>query len=331
MDPLSELVASVRARSSRWLGIDARAPWGVALAAAPGTFAVHHVTSGSAVLTTEEEGAFALGPDDIAVIPHGRAHILRDREESPCEPLEALRASPNGAGSTHHATIASLAFGGRGAATTVVSALVTLDDPFSVPLVASLPAALRLGGGGAAHRGLVAQLRLLAKEIVERPPGAELVLARIADVLFVQVMRAWVETLGDTPTHSCRSLELVAALRDPSLARALGQMSTYPERGWTVASLAEAAGLSRSAFAARFTSAVGEPPLAFLGRMRMRRATDLLREGATLARIAELTGYGSEASFSHAFRQWAGMAPGEWRRHDRHTLTAPEPPSRRAR
>jgi AraC-like DNA-binding protein len=83
---------------------------------------------------------------------------------------------------------------------------------------------------------------------------------------------------------------------------------------WTVASLAEEVGLSRSAFAARFTQLVGEPPLGYLTRLRMQKAATLLREGATLAKASSLTGYASEASFSHAFRQWAGVAPSAWRK-----------------
>jgi AraC-like DNA-binding protein len=96
-----------------------------------------------------------------------------------------------------------------------------------------------------------------------------------------------------------------AAFSEPSAIRA-------PQR--TVASLAKEVGLSRSVFAARFAQLVGEPPLGYLTRLRMQKASILLREGATLAKASHLTGYASEASFSHAFRQWAGVAPGAWRR-----------------
>jgi AraC-like DNA-binding protein len=81
-----------------------------------------------------------------------------------------------------------------------------------------------------------------------------------------------------------------------------------------VASLAGEVGLSRSVFAARFTQLVGEPPLGYLTRLRMHKAATLLREGATLAKASHLTGYASEGSFSHAFRQWSGVTPGAWRR-----------------
>jgi AraC-like DNA-binding protein len=107
------------------------------------------------------------------------------------------------------------------------------------------------------------------------------------------------------------------------MAAALGLMHQRPEEPWTVARIAEQVGLSRSAFAARFVELVGEPPLGYLTRLRMQRASLLLREGATLAKASQMTGYASEASFSYAFRQWAGIAPGAFRRRLR--AGPPEP------
>ena len=94
-------------------------------------------------------------------------------------------------------------------------------------------------------------------------------------------------------------------------------MHQSPEEPWTVARLAHAVGLSRSGFAARFAALVGETPLAYLTRLRMRRASRLLRKGAPLAKVSRMAGYSSEASFSHAFRQWVGVAPGAYRRQSR--------------
>jgi len=130
----------------------------------------------------------------------------------------------------------------------------------------------------------------------------------MADVIFVQVLRAFIESLPEG------SEGFLGALREKHMAAALGLMHQRPEEPWTVARLAEEVGLSRSAFAARFAELVGEPPLAYLTRLRMQRATVLLREGATLSKASQMTGYASEASFSYAFRQWAGIAPGAYRR-----------------
>jgi len=130
----------------------------------------------------------------------------------------------------------------------------------------------------------------------------------MADVLFIQFLRAYLAGLPDDGGGFLR------ALRDPSTAAALGAMHRRAEAPWTVASLAEEVGLSRSVFAARFTRLVGEPPLGYLVRLRMQKAATLLRDGATLGEASRLTGYASEASFNHAFRQWAGVPPGAYRK-----------------
>jgi AraC-like DNA-binding protein len=151
-------------------------------------------------------------------------------------------------------------------------------------------------------------IQFITREVEGDRPGSELVLLRMADVIFIQILRAY---LARVPADGGGFL---GALRDPSTAAALGAMHHRAEAPWTVASLAKEVGLSRSVFAARFTQLVGEPPLGYLTRLRMQKAAILLREGATLAKASHLTGYASEASFSHAFRQWAGVAPGAYRK-----------------
>jgi AraC-like DNA-binding protein len=147
-----------------------------------------------------------------------------------------------------------------------------------------------------------------------RARSAQIVLTRMADVIFVQVLRAYIESLPEG------SGGLLGALRDKQMAAALGVMHQRREEQWTVGLLADEVGISRSAFAARFTKLVGEPPLGYLTRLRMQRASLFLREGATLAAAAQMTGYASEASFSYAFRQWSGIAPGAYRRQLRSEL-----------
>ena len=131
----------------------------------------------------------------------------------------------------------------------------------------------------------------------------------MADVIFIQILRAYLARVDNDGGGG-----FLGALRDPSTAAALGAMHHRAEAPWTVASLAKEVGLSRSVFASRFTQLVGEPPLGYLTRLRMQKAAILLREGATLAKASHLTGYSSEASFSHAFRQWSGVAPGAYRK-----------------
>ena len=156
----------------------------------------------------------------------------------------------------------------------------------------------------------------MVREIESKRPGAQFVLTRMVDVVFVQVLRGYIEGLSDGAEG------FLGALRDPGVSTALALIHRQPEEQWTVGSLAAKVGVSRSTFAARFAQLVGEPPLGYLTRVRMQKATMLLREGATLSKASQLTGYASEASFSYAFRRWAGVAPGAYRKQRQVATTA---------
>ena len=198
--------------------------------------------------------------------------------------------------------------GAKGPETNFVTGAFVLDDPLARQILAVLPPVIRMRPE--VEQGVpsfLENIQFITREVETGRPGSEIVLLRMADVIFIQILRAY---LARVPEDGGGFL---GALRDPSTAAALGAMHHRAEAPWTVASLAEEVGLSRSVFAARFTQLVGEPPLGYLTRLRMQKAAILLREGATLAKASHLTGYASEASFSHAFRQWAGVAPGAYR------------------
>jgi AraC-like DNA-binding protein len=197
--------------------------------------------------------------------------------------------------------------GTTGPETTLIMGAFVLDDPLATPLLTALPPLIRM----TPDTSFLENIQFIAREVDTSRPGAEIVLLRMADVLFIQILRAYLARLPDDGGG------FLGALRDPSTAAALGAMHRRAEAPWTVALLAEEVGLSRSVFAARFTQLVGEPPLGYLTRLRMQKAATLLRDGVRLAEASRLTGYASEASFSHAFRQWAGVAPGAYRKQFR--------------
>jgi AraC-like DNA-binding protein len=202
-----------------------------------------------------------------------------------------------------------LEVGAKGPETHFVTGAFVLDDPLARQILAVLPPVIRMRPE--VEQGVpsfLENIQFITREVETDRPGSEVVLLRMADVIFIQILRAYLARVPDEGGGFLR------ALRDPSTAAALGAMHHRPEAPWTVASLAEEVGLSRSVFAARFAQLVGEPPLGYLTRLRMQKAAILLREGATLAKASHLTGYASEASFSHAFRQWAGVAPGTYRK-----------------
>ncbi len=307
MDALSAVLATVRLQQTRWVSTVACAPWGLSVPASKKCVRFHYLLRGNAWLSVDqtEHEHVALSGGDLAVLPLGHAHTLRDHARSVTEPFDELARCaerPNSA-------VMHIELGTKGAETNIITGAFVLDDPLATPIIAALPPLIRLTPD-AEHTvpSFLHNIQFITREVETVRPGSEIVLLRMADVLFIQILRAY---LARSPDQGSGFL---GALRDPSIAAALGAMHLRSEQPWTVASLAQEVGLSRSVFAARFTQLVGEPPLGYLTRLRMHNATALLRDGATLAKASALTGYASEASFSHAFRQWAGVAPGAWRR-----------------
>ncbi len=307
MDALSAVLAPVRLKQTRWAFTSAHGPWGLRLPPSKCCLRFHYLPRGNAWLDVEgtTEPALALTGGDLVLVPLGHAHTLRDDPRSAVTPFDDIwrRASRS------DSIVVHLEVGARGPETTIVTGGFVLDDPLATPLLAALPPVMRLGPDSEhAVPSFLENIRFITSEVERARPGSEIVLLRMADVILVQILRA---CLAGFPNQG---VGFLSALRDPSTASAIEAMHRRSEAPWTVASLAEEVGLSRSVFAARFTQLVGEPPLGYLTQIRMQKASALLRGGATLAKASRLTGYASEASFSHAFRQWAGVAPGTWRK-----------------
>src|ERR1035437_3739252 len=157
---------------------------------------------------------------------------------------------------------------------------------------------------------LHATLQLLASEMAAPAPGSEVVVKRLADILFIQCVRAHIASSSE----ACKSGWL-RAIFDPQIGASLKAMHERIQNPWTVETLAEAACMSRSAFALRFKELLGETPLEYLTNWRMYKATGLLREDdRKLFEVARSVGYDSDAAFSKAFKRVLGMAPKEYRR-----------------
>ena len=140
--------------------------------------------------------------------------------------------------------------------------------------------------------------------------GGECVLGRLSELMFVDVVRRYLESLPAERTG------WLAGLRDPFVGRALTALHGSPARDWTLESLAREVGLSRSALAERFTEFVGQPPMQYLANWRMQLAANHLLTGTdNVAEIAERVGYESEAAFSRAFKKTVGVPPSQWRKH----------------
>ncbi len=299
MDGLSELLAVVRVEGSLFSRAELTAPWGVSpRGAAAGVF--HAVVAGSGFLEVDGEPVRAFRSGDLLVMPHGHPHVLRDGPASAVRHISAWPTEPGPDG------LPCLGGGGGGAPTSLLCGTFALDPEGRDLLLPLLPPVIHVQG---ATGWLDATLRLMADELRAQRPGSAVLIARLADLLFVHVLRAWIEQSAG------RGSGWLGALTDARLGRAIGRIHGEPAHPWTVAGLAREAGMSRSAFFSRFTEAVGEPPAAYLTRWRMTVARSRLRRSDTgLAAVAEEVGYGSEAAFSRAFKRHMGLSPSAWRR-----------------
>src|SRR3712207_2236918 len=302
-DPLGEALHVLRMTGAFYCRSELTAPWGLTLPPMPDYLWFHVVTFGRVLLEAGESGPTWLQPGELALVPHGDGHALRSEPdvaapdvmelefEHPSERYEVLR------------------HGGGGAPTLLICGAVRFDHPAARNLVRVLPATLHVDSSSSPQlEWMQSALRLMGAEARQLRAGGEAVMTRLADILVVQAIRAWLES------DPASRRGWLGALRDPQIGRAISLIHREPARTWTVAELADEVAMSRSAFAARFTQLVGEPAMQYVTRWRMHVAVDALKEGAYVAELAERLGYRSEAAFARAFKRVIGRPPGAVRR-----------------
>ena len=208
--------------------------------------------------------------------------------------------------------------------TSLICGAVRFDHPAAQHFVTLLPRVITVEAASSPHiEWMQSTLRFIAVEARELRPGGETVITRLADILVIQAIRSWIEQ--DAAAHT----GWLGALRDREIGRALTLIHRDPARDWSVACLATEVAMSRSAFAARFTELVGEPPLHYVARWRMHVALTWLKEdNAAVGEIAGRLGYQSEAAFSRAFKRFVGISPGAARRDGAIAITPAATPIR---
>ncbi|WP_435101848.1 AraC family transcriptional regulator [Arhodomonas sp. AD133] len=266
-----------------------------------GQASFHLVASGQCWLHRYDGGEpMALGAGDLLILPRDAPHVLSDSavrgDAPPPEFLPLDDEREDGAG--------------------VVCGHFRFEQGGSNPLLDALPDYLLIhtstAVGGSALRGIA---ELLVDEARSGAPGFEAVVDRLSDALFIKALRWYLDNNRDQPG-------LAAAVSDPAIHHALQLIHDSPQTAWTVALLARAVAMSRTAFVARFGALMGEPPMTYVNRWRMLLAYRWLREGETVAAVAEHCGYATEAGFSKAFTRHYGLGPGAVRRAHRAAVTA---------
>lgn len=304
-DPLGEALHALRMSGSFYCRSQLSHPWGLWMPDTPGCLWFHAVTAGGCELVLADGEARRLRAGEFALVTRGEGHTLRT---GPGPIAPNVLQVPHEEVSEHYAL---LRHGGGGEETALVCGVIRFAPGPGAALVKALPPLIVLDGALNAG-GLRTTLRLLARESRRLSPGGDTVVTRLADILVIQAIRAWLAR-GEAGTGGWLS-----ALRDPQLGRALSAVHHEPGRPWSVAALASAAGMSRAGFAARFVALTGEPPMHYVARVRMELAAQLLaRPGARVGEIAARLGYRSEAAFSRAFSRLRGEAPGRSKRASR--------------
>jgi AraC-like DNA-binding protein len=314
VDVMGEILEAVHLKTAIFGKIDLGAPWRLRLPERD-YLSFYVLARGSAWLelgppeTRPLHGAseIALSTGDAVILPHGSAHELRDvdRSQVPAQTLD-----PDTCPRAVTAHVAQL--GGDGPVTSIIAGHFTLGSAPRNALLASLPPAIHLPAGAvSASPQLAGLVPLILSESASPGAGGSIVLARLADLLFVHALRLWIST-ADSSACGLR------AVTDPAIGAALRLMHARPAEPWTVARIATTVAMSRSAFAARFTALVGEPPLQYLARWRMTLAAQRLRDGnGGVAEVAEAVGYANPVAFSKAFARMQGIGPGAFRRDGR--------------
>jgi AraC-like DNA-binding protein len=304
-DVLGDVLHAVRFRGMVMCKSMLRAPWGFAVEGRD--FAsFHHVARGGGWLEVEgTKGMRRLQLGDLVVLPQGNAHVVRDAPGSTATRLDQLIAN------SEMDALGNLKAGGRGKETILVCGGFHFEDRRWNPVLAALPPVLHIRSGQSGD-WLKMALRFLARESGSGRPGAETLISRLADVVFIEAVRSYFST----PAAGREGLG--AALGDPRIGAALAAIHRRPEAAWDLSALAKSAGMSRTVFAERFRSLLGDPPLQYVTARRMEKAKTLLRDStATIAQIAESVGYDSEVGFHRAFKRHANVAPAAYRRRAR--------------
>ena len=318
MDPLTDLFNTMHVSSVVHARLEATAPWGLMRGAEDANEAVAHssavrnspsqfahfgmVSRGNCWLSVDGmPDPIPLTGGDCFLLAPASTYALRDNPRTPARSF--CEAGPKNRSNVIH-------YGGGGVPATLISGWFSFGQISVKALKRLLPELILVKADQARTLALHATLQLLASEMAEPAPGSEVMVNRLADILFIQCVRAHIAS----SSASCKSGWL-RAIFDPKIGAALKAMHEEVENPWTVETLAASAGMSRSAFALRFKELLGETPLEYLTNWRMYKASGLLREDdRKLFEVAKSVGYDSDAAFSKAFKRVLGMAPKEYRR-----------------
>ena len=293
MDVLSDILRTLHLRAEVFLHACFRGDWAVDTSGERrATF--HMVARGGCWLHMPDGSEpIALASGDLVVFPHDAEHTLSNSEQSPNNDFPRNQpASPEASGP----------------AVTLICGYFEFERHSWNPLVAAMPGVMVIRNEASAAVPLMDTLgRFLYYEVETGQLGSSLLIDKLSEILFIHVIRSHM--------NSCKDHGFIAALADSQIGKALSKVHESPAEGWSVESLAKEAGMSRSAFAERFSRLVEMTPMQYLTYWRMTQANErFLTTEQSVAQVAESCGYQSEAAFAKVFKKQFGYGPGQARK-----------------
>lgn len=306
MDVLSDVLDVLQLRGTLYFRTAFSPPWSVQVPAHGRVARFHLAAQGRCHARVGNDAATFLNTGDLILIPNGAAHVLCDAPDTAPAPLDDVlqRSGYSGEG--------VLVYGGEpapDAETKLICGHFNFADHADHPLLRALPAHLLVTAEVRARAPWLDELmRLITRQMFAGPPGVTASVIRLSEALFIEVIR----TCADQDEGLRNILE---AMRDPRIGRALSLMHRATERDWTLDRIAREVGMSRSRFADQFQALIGCAPMSYLSDLRLQKAMNLLAgNGDPVQRVAARVGYRSPAAFSRAFLQRYGRSPREVRR-----------------
>jgi AraC-like DNA-binding protein len=316
-DVLSNVLRNVRLTGAVFFYIEATPAWAAStertrklipqiMPEAGHVIYYHVVTQGDCYGVVKGLPPVHLEAGDVIVFPHGDPHIMASDPAIEPADEEAVSCPP----ATQLPFLFMESSTNQKPKTSLVCGLLGCDArPFN-PLISTLPRVLHVKASTTPKAVWLNNFtNYAAMESKEKRAGGECVLAQLSELLFIEVVRIYLDTLPPEQTG------WLAGLRDPYIGQALGLLHERPAHAWGLEELAHQVALSRSVLAERFTHLVGQPPMQYLTQWRMQIASRSLARGADkIAQVAAEAGYDSEAAFSRAFKKFVGVSPAEWRK-----------------
>jgi AraC-like DNA-binding protein len=313
MDPLSDVLRSVRLKGGVFLDVRFTEPWCVysqviaedcrpILENPSQMISYHFMTEGSMLASVDGSPPIVVEAGEIVLLPRNDKHMLASAPGlRPLEGRDLVQPSPDGG-------LARIFHGGGGRPARIVCGFLGCEEGFN-PLIATLPRIIKINIRTGASRGMIeASLDFAVNELAQGRVAGSGILARLSELLFVEAVRNYAETRAGTGTGWLKGLS------DPQIGQALAAIHRDIAKPWKAEDLAKQAAMSRSAFMSRFTQLVGASPIRYLTTWRLNTAKLKLSETSkAVARIAYEVGYESEDSFSRAFKREFGASPARWR------------------